>query len=72
MQATPPAQRKPYFAYIAVKAPHIEDGAGFPKTQPAPWYSDMFPGLKAPRTPNCERNLPAPTPVLLMPVVSCM
>jgi N-acetylglucosamine-6-sulfatase len=43
---------KPFFAYIAVKAPHIQDGAGWPITLPAPWYNDTFPGLKAPRTPN--------------------
>ena len=27
MHALPEAERKPYFAYIAVKAPHIQDGA---------------------------------------------
>jgi N-acetylglucosamine-6-sulfatase len=30
-------EKKPYFAYIAVKAPHIQDGAGWPVTLAAPW-----------------------------------
>ena len=51
---------KPFFAYIAVKAPHIQDGNGWPITLPAPWYNDTFPGLTAPRTPNwnasCEKH----------------
>ena len=36
---------EPFFAYVAPHAPHV------PAT-PAPWYQDMFTGLKAPRTPN--------------------
>lgn len=46
--------RKPFFAYIAVKAPHIQDGPGWPLALPAPWYDDptIFAGLRAPRTPN--------------------
>jgi hypothetical protein len=39
-------------AYIAPKAPHIQDGAGYPITIPAPWYQDEFPGVIAPRTPS--------------------
>ena len=31
------AAAKPFFAYVAVKAPHIQDGAGWPVTLPAPW-----------------------------------
>ena len=58
LHALPAAQRKPYMAYVAVKAPHIQDGAGFPKTLPAPWYADAFPGLKAPRTPNWNASCP--------------
>ena len=34
-----------FFAYVAPHAPHV------PAT-PAPWYSDKFSGLKAPRTPS--------------------
>lgn len=48
----PPAQRKPFFAYIAVKAPHIQDGPGWPVALEAPWYQHTFPGVRAPRTPN--------------------
>lgn len=49
---------KPFFAYIAVKAPHIQDGPGWPITLPAPWYNETFPGLKAPRTPNWNASCP--------------
>lgn len=47
-------------AYVAPKAPHIEDGNGWPMAQPAPWYNDssLFSGIQAPRTPNW--NLSAP------------
>ncbi len=37
--------KKPFFVYLAVYAPHQ------PAT-PAPRYADLFPGAKAPRTPN--------------------
>ena len=30
MNALPASERKPYFAYVAVKAPHIQDGPGWP------------------------------------------
>lgn len=58
--AQPEAERKPFFAFIAVKAPHIQDGPGWPTTLPAPWYnrSDLFPGLQAPRTPNWNMSCP--------------
>jgi len=58
--AQPEATRKPFFAYVAVKAPHIQDGPGFPITLPAPWYNktDLFPGLRAPRTPNWNASCP--------------
>ena len=52
------AEHKPYFAYVAVKAPHIQDGPGWPVTLAAPWYNDTFPGLKAPRTPNWNASCP--------------
>jgi N-acetylglucosamine-6-sulfatase len=50
--------RKPYFAYIAPKAPHIEDGPGWPVAMPAPWYNNslLFGHLKAPRTPNWNQS----------------
>eukprot|EP01052_Picozoa_sp_SAG31_P011783 SAG31_NODE_676_length_12896_cov_10.122060_2_plen_184_part_00 len=53
MSALPVEVRKPFFAYVAVKAPHIQDGAGFPMALPAPWYNTSFLGRHAPR---CERN----------------
>ena len=56
LQADP--DHKPFFAYIAVKAPHIQDGPGWPVTLPAPWYNDTFPGLTAPRTPNWNASCP--------------
>ena len=41
----------PFFAFIAPKAPHIQDGAGWPITLPAPWHAEALPGsTKAPRT----------------------
>ena len=58
MHSLPAAERKPYFAYIAVKAPHIQDGPGWPVTLAAPWYEDAFPGLQAPRTPNWNASCP--------------
>lgn len=59
--AQPPETRKPFFAYVAVKAPHIQDGKGWPITLPAPWYSmnsSIFANLKAPRTPNWNASCP--------------
>ena len=50
------AAAKPFFAYVAVKAPHIQDGPGWPVTLPAPWYNDSFPGVTAPRTPNWNKS----------------
>ena len=59
VQATEAADRKPFFAYIAVKAPHIEDGPGWPVSVPAPWYEDAFsPTLRAPRTSNWNVTYP--------------
>ena len=43
---------KPFMAYISVKAPHIQDGPGWPVTLPAPAYKHSFDGIRAPRTPN--------------------
>ena len=41
----------PFFAYIAPKAPHIQDGPGWPITIPAPWHADALPSsTTAPRT----------------------
>lgn len=47
-------ETKPFFAYIAVKAPHIQDGPGWPITLEAPWYNNTFSTTTtpAPRTPN--------------------
>lgn len=58
MHSLPASGRKPYFAYIAVKAPHIQDGPGWPVTLPAPWYRDLYPGKAAPRTPNWNASCP--------------
>lgn len=50
---------KPFFAYVSVKAPHLQDGEGFPKAIPAPWYSNStIPEQKAPRTPNYNLSCP--------------
>lgn len=56
----PEETRKPFFAYIAVKAPHIQDGPGWPVALPAPWYnsSAIFPNLRAPRTPSWNASCP--------------
>ncbi|OEU19142.1 hypothetical protein FRACYDRAFT_164211, partial [Fragilariopsis cylindrus CCMP1102] len=44
---------KPFFAFISLKAPHIQDGNGFPTAIPAPWYTDtIIKEMMAPRTPN--------------------
>eukprot|EP00947_MAST-08B_sp_MAST-8B-sp1_P004860 g4860.t1 len=59
------ASAPPFFAYVAVKAPHIQDGPGWPMAIPAPWYSlnsssagSRFAGAKAPRTPNWNASCP--------------
>ena len=54
---TPP----PFFAYVAVKAPHIQDGPGWPVAIPAPWHDAdrSFGGVIAPRTPNYNASCPA-------------
>ena len=49
---------KPFFAYVAVKAPHIQDGPGWPVTIPAPWYNDTAVRDKAPRTPSYNLSCP--------------
>lgn len=49
---------KPLFAYIAVKAPHIQDGPGWPIALAAPWHSSAFEGIGAPRTPNWNASCP--------------
>lgn len=48
------AEPKPFFAYVAVKAPHIQDGPGWPVAIPAPWHDAKarFGNVKPPRTPN--------------------
>lgn len=59
--AQPEESRKPFFAYIAVKAPHIQDGPGWPVALPAPWYDsdDFLPDtVSAPRTPNWNASCP--------------
>ena len=35
--AEPRQLRKPFFAFVSVKAPHIQDGPGWPVPYPAPW-----------------------------------
>lgn len=46
-------KQQPFFALVSVKAPHIQDGPGFPKATPAPWYQNVsILEDKAPRTPN--------------------
>jgi N-acetylglucosamine-6-sulfatase len=51
--------QQPFFAYVSVKAPHLQDGPGFPKAIPAPWYENSsIPEMKAPRTPNYNLSCP--------------
>jgi hypothetical protein len=51
---------KPFFAYVAVKAPHIQDGPGWPVAIPAPWHgTERFQGTVAPRTPNWNVTCPS-------------
>jgi N-acetylglucosamine-6-sulfatase len=50
---------RPFFAYISVKAPHLEDGTGFPQAIPAPWYQNVsLPERLAPRTPSYNLSRP--------------
>ena len=51
---------KPFLAVAAVKAPHVEDGPGWPVAVPAPWYnsSALFAGERPPRTPNWNASCP--------------
>lgn len=51
---------QPFFAYVAVKAPHIQDGPGWPVAIPAPWHNAdrSFPGVQPPRTPNWNASCP--------------
>ena len=51
---------KPFFAYMAVKAPHIQDGPGWPVAIPAPWHDadERFGTVRAPRTPNWNMSCP--------------
>ena len=51
---------RPFLVYVAVKAPHIQDGPSFPQATPAPWYSDAkLSGRNyAPRTPNYNVSCP--------------
>ena len=51
----------PFFAYVAVKAPHIQDGPGWPVAIPAPWHAGdaRFAQEVAPRTPNWNASCAA-------------
>ncbi|CAJ1934958.1 unnamed protein product [Cylindrotheca closterium] len=52
-------QEQPFFALVSVKAPHLQDGDGFPKAIPAPWYENCtIPETIAPRTPNYNHSCP--------------
>ena len=59
-QETPSSQKKkPFFSLISVKAPHLQDGEGFPISTPAPWYKDVDVIEKyAPRTLNYNASCP--------------
>ncbi len=47
------SSQNPFFAFISVKAPHIQDANGFPMAIPAPWYQNTtLVEERAPRTPN--------------------
>eukprot|EP00756_Hemistasia_phaeocysticola_P026918 Hpha_TRINITY_DN16089_c5_g3::TRINITY_DN16089_c5_g3_i1::g.119496::m.119496/K01137/GNS; N-acetylglucosamine-6-sulfatase len=50
------AVSKPFMAYIAVKAPHIQDGPGWPVALPDMVYNTTFEGVEAPRTPNWNKT----------------
>jgi arylsulfatase A-like enzyme len=53
--------RPPFFALISVKAPHIQDGGGFPMAIPAPWYENTtIPERFAPRTSNYNATTTRP------------
>lgn len=48
---------RPFMALISVKAPHLQDGPGFPLSIPAPWYNDTeIEESMAPRTPNYNNS----------------
>eukprot|EP00547_Thalassionema_nitzschioides_P018200 CAMPEP_0194242198 /NCGR_PEP_ID=MMETSP0158-20130606/7807_1 /TAXON_ID=33649 /ORGANISM="Thalassionema nitzschioides, Strain L26-B" /LENGTH=471 /DNA_ID=CAMNT_0038977239 /DNA_START=112 /DNA_END=1524 /DNA_ORIENTATION=- len=49
---------EPFFAFISVKAPHIQDGPGYPIATPAPWYVNATVGTNAPRTLNYNASCP--------------
>lgn len=52
-------RHQPFFAYVSVKAPHIQDGPYFPQTIPAPWYHNVtIPEKMAPRTSNYNLSCP--------------
>eukprot|EP00198_Chlamydomonas_reinhardtii_P008375 XP_001697712.1 predicted protein [Chlamydomonas reinhardtii] len=52
------ASGKPFFLYISTVAPHDAKGPGaYPQVPPA--YRDLFPGVKAPRTGNWGKPVPA-------------
>jgi N-acetylglucosamine-6-sulfatase len=51
--------RHPFFSLISLKAPHLQDGPGFPMSIPAPWYENTsIPEQRAPRTPNYNISCP--------------
>lgn len=55
------ANHTPFWSLISLKAPHIQDGNGFPMATPAPWYTDaaVLPNeTEAPRTPNYNLSCP--------------
>lgn len=50
---------QPFLAVISVKAPHLQDGPGFPMSIPAPWYENAsITEQKAPRTQNYNLSCP--------------
>jgi len=51
--------RKPFFSFVSVKAPHIQDGPGWPVAIPEKKYKSAFPSIKAPRQPNWNVSCPA-------------
>ena len=51
------SSHNPFLAFISLKAPHIQDGPGFPMAIPAPWYQNTTLMEKnAPRTPNYNHS----------------
>ena len=57
-RVTSDSKTTPFFAYISLKAPHIQDGPGFPLAIPAPWYQNASVRQRAPRTPNYNVSCP--------------